>query len=253
MERLFLFLDRHVVKMVYGIAVFGVAGIIASTFFIENPLERNIKRVVMLVRPSNHHSGGTGFNIKTPSGKIFTVTNAHICGIAENGVLHVVRPDGRYSVARVVEVSSKTDLCLVEATKDDGARLADKMIMMEDITVIGHPHLLPLTITFGKALSKYKVTLMIGENVNPEDCVGPGMHLIDMTGSIADLIFGVKNVCTRDFNSIYTNAKILPGNSGSPVFNAAGRVVGVVFAGDADGSAGFFIPLEDLYEFVSVY
>ena len=49
--------------------------------------------VVMLLSPKSP-SGGTGFELRTADGHEFTVTNDHVCELAQEGVLYATSEEG---------------------------------------------------------------------------------------------------------------------------------------------------------------
>ncbi len=61
------------------------------------------------------------------------------------------------------------------------------------------------------------------------------------------------SICLRQLKSILTTLGIYPGNSGSPVVNKYGNLVGVVFAGNNQTNYGYVIPLKQVREFLSIY
>jgi S1-C subfamily serine protease len=71
-------------------------------------------QVVMLTN-EEQTSGGTGFAIQTPSGDVLTLTNAHVCGLANaQGVVYAKTADRRPIPLRVLEKYNKADLCLLD-------------------------------------------------------------------------------------------------------------------------------------------
>jgi len=160
--------------------------------------------------------GGTGFEVIAPSGKIYTLTNRHVCeALANNAVV-----DHRLVPLRIIDISNKTDLCLLEPLTGREALTVSQTPIMphEDIFVWGYGHLQPLTRSLGEYVGPYSDTVLYVEHPD------------------------------------YCTAHILPGNSGSPVLNSEGDVIGVVFASGAiiDNRA-LCVPLKDIQEFLSVY
>jgi serine protease Do len=161
--------------------------------------------------------GGTGFVVQAPSGKSFILTNRHVC---EADVLAVAEERLGYSfLVEVVEISEKSDLCLIKAGPlSRGLALAEKMPeQMDPIHIVGYGLLMGKTYTNGHYVGR----------------IGSGL--------------GVRNPA-------YATASILPGNSGSPVFNEEGLVVGVAFASHPDlDNRVVMVPLEDIKEFLGKY
>lgn len=100
--------------------------------------------------------------------------------------------------------------------------------------------------------------LIVGQEV-----VAIGNPLGQLGGSVTNGIISALNrnitIDSRTMNLMQTNAAINPGNSGGGLFDASGRLIGIVVAKYADSEIeglGFVIPiddamaiLEDLYEF----
>ena len=68
--------------------------------------------VVKLTRTPMQFSGGTGFQIKAPSGKQYILTNAHICQIADS--LYAKTQSGKISVVDVIKIYPHHDLCIMK-------------------------------------------------------------------------------------------------------------------------------------------
>jgi serine protease Do len=158
------------------------------------------------------NGGGTGFGIVSPTtGKHYILTNKHVCEVATE----VRSEEGPAYVAQKIVVAEYTDLCLLEAGYLTSAlELASSYPEAHDpIHILGYGYLLGNTLTEG--------------------------HYV---GRIYDSILGV-------MFPAYATAPILPGNSGSPVINDSGEVVGVVYASGAEiDYRALIVPLEDIYQ-----
>ena len=166
------------------------------------------------------NSGGTGFEVVAPSGKIYTLTNRHIC--MSNDVYAEV--GDRHIPLHIIEISADTDLCLLEPLVETPALKVSNIYPVngDHIDVYGYGMLMPLTHTSGEWVGKTPVFLAF--------------------------IFNLRNVPE------YTTVSILPGNSGSPVLDESGDVVGVVFAtGEAINFRALIISLDDVKNFLKPY
>lgn len=210
---------------------------------------------VKIMRPSNHNSGGTGFPVKSPSGATYTLTNAHVCGVAEKGIVHASIADSdRFYSLRVIDVSTVTDLCLVEAMPGfTGLELADSLNIGDDVMAIGHPALLPTSLSRGRVTAFETVEILYAVNIKQDDCEAKGYIFKDMEGTVLEALFGVKSMCFGKIFAAATNVTVFGGNSGSPVVNFWGNVVGVVFAGNNSTNFGYLIPVEDVITFLEIY
>ncbi len=168
------------------------------------------------------YHGGTGFEVEDSSGHRFIVTNKHVCGIFTGGVAQLQTEEGKVYFRHILKVSDIFDLCLIDSIDEVPAlHLGKKISLLDKIFIVGHPFLHPLKVTSGNVIRSLVIT-------TTEDG-------ITSTGSFA---------------SLETNAEAHPGNSGSPVVNPKGEVVGVLFAGTADGETSFVVPLDDLKDFL---
>ncbi len=147
------------------------------------------------------------------------VTNAHVVKHARS--ITVETHDGRTFPGKTVAVDADRDLALVEV-ESNGFRWAPARIGSEhpplvgsEVYVIGHPVGLGWTMTRG-IVSRYHET--------------------------------------GDSSMIQTDAAISPGNSGGPLLDREGHVIGVVtsvFVGGEVENVAFAIPASALLEFLS--
>jgi serine protease Do len=153
-------------------------------------------------------SSGSGFLID-PGGLI--VTNAHV--VEDADWVQVRLADGRRFQGKVVGQDGRVDLALV---KIDGADKlptlplgdSNRVRVGELVMVLGHPYGLEESVSFG----------IVSRKGRPLDVAAPG------------------------FDYLQTDASVNPGNSGGPLVNMAGQVVGVNTMAFRNGSIGFAIP-----------
>lgn len=241
------------------LAIFGAAG----ALFLDAPqLQQSYfnyrvnRNVLKLVKPTNHNTGGTGFVVKAPSGSVYTMTNAHVCELHDNGYMHAISPGkvNRYYSLKIKAVSKDTDLCLLEpAPGFSGISRADSSYIGERVRAVGHPALLPLSDSSGVLSNFEDVEILYKTNISEADCTGPGFRYISTIGSMLDAIFGVQSLCFRTIAAASTNAITFPGSSGSPVVNVFGNLVGVVFAGHRMTNYGYIIPISEVNKFLEIY
>jgi len=67
--------------------------------------------------------------------------------------------------------------------------------------------------------------------------------------SIACIIFGGMPV-VKSYESVLVTATIMPGSSGSGVYNSSGELAGVVFAGSKDFGYAWTVPYEQVLNFL---
>ena len=173
------------------------------------------KAIFIITPPGNDHTGATGFQIKTPKGPRI-ITNAHVCRELEWGVGEIHAFDGTSFASKIIRKSDSSDLCMLEGHEGyPSLKLGSSLRNFDRIQVLGHPRLGSLTPSEGVILTREYAK-----------------------------ISGI------EFDAQFTNAIIYMGNSGSPVFNFWGRVVGVMFGEDQYTHYGAFIPFDHLESFL---
>ncbi len=165
-------------------------------------------------------SSGSGF-ILTSDGYI--VTNYHV--VEKAATLTVTTYDGTNYTAKLRGYDPTNDLAVL---KIDAARLepvtmgsSDDLIVGDQVAVIGNP------------LGDLNATLTVGY-VSAKD------RVVSTDGS--------------QINMLQTDAAVNPGNSGGPIFNMRGEVVGIITAkysgllpsGATIEGIGFAIPVDDV-------
>ena len=158
--------------------------------------------------PDDRTSTGSGFIIRQDG---YLVTNAHVVSDAER--IQVKLADNRRFEGRLIGQDDRVDLALVkiEATGLPVAELgnSNSLRVGEFVLALGHPFGLEQTVSFG----------IVSRKGAPIQVAAPG------------------------FEFIQTDAAVNPGNSGGPLVNMAGEVVGVNSMAAVNGSIGFAIPV----------
>lgn len=154
-------------------------------------------------------SMGSGFLVH-PDG--YLVTNAHVVeGVRE---VQVRLASGRRLKGTVIGRDRRVDLALVKVDAPEKLPVlplgdSDRLRVGEFVLALGHPFGLEQTVSFG----------IVSRKGAPLVAAAPG------------------------FDYIQTDAAVNPGNSGGPLVNMAGQVVGVNSMAARNGSIGFAIPV----------
>ncbi len=170
--------------------------------------------------------GGTGFGITAESGKKFILTNKHVCGLPTPGANHTVnvQQGNTFFKRSIVALDRDHDLCLVEPVSDeiDTIIVGEEPEVGDSVTIIGHPLLTTLQISRG-IYNGYTPLMEF-----------PFLDQIDLP-----ILVPVG----------WTNAASYPGNSGSPVVDNFGFLIGILFAGMGD-HVNMIIPLHSIKTFL---
>lgn len=193
----------------------------------------------------SEQGGGSGFAVTAASGQEFIATNKHVCDAAEKGWVKIVSDSGLEAWKRVVYIDKKHDICLVEGDK----RLSPLELAYGDRSpgeihyIVGHPGLRPLTIQAGEFVGFYTVQVLDESPKTKDQCHGK----VQVLSPMEQFMYGQEWVCVRSYRSYSSSAVAYGGNSGSPVVNKYGNVIGILFAGPRDQEhVSFIVPSYEL-------
>jgi serine protease Do len=152
---------------------------------------------------------GSGFIIH-PSG--YVVTNAHV--VERSATVQVRMASGRRLAGTVVGRDRRMDLALVKVDAPGPLPVlplgdSERLAVGELVLALGHPFGLEQTVSLG----------IVSRKGAPLQAAAPG------------------------FDFIQTDAAVNPGNSGGPLVDMGGQVVGVNSMAARNGSIGFAIPV----------
>jgi S1-C subfamily serine protease len=193
--------------------------------------ETHAKANVFRIRIAGR-GGGTGFLINDKAYGTVVLTNKHICDMDQDvpGTMFILDQNNRMYFSTVRRKATLTDLCIIEPPQEflakyGGLTLAEKGTEAQEnetLFVYGHPNLRPLTASSGAFVNYSWI---------PADWMQPTLMIPALFVGRADIV-------------------IQPGNSGSPVLNSDGEVVGIVFAHEGEKFIALFIPLENIRSFL---
>ncbi|MEX0592374.1 MAG: serine protease [Nitriliruptoraceae bacterium] len=178
---------------------------------------RRAQEVTVRIRTLGCRQLGVGSGFVLPGGIV--VTNRHV--VDQPRSVTVNTWDGRSLEADISGVAVDSDLAILQLADDAGLPVAQlrttSIEVGEAIVVVGYPGGGPATVTTGKVVG-----------------------LVD--GEVLGEAAGVLRI----------DAEIRQGNSGGPVLDQDGLVIGVVFAIETDSGMGLAVPVATLMERLDV-
>jgi len=189
------------------------------------------KRATALVEIDGGHAYGTAFCIDAADG--YFVTNAHVANALGNKklvslILHSGETDQKKVQAVIVRADTDLDLALLHVNNAQQLTAlslgsTEDLIETAPVTAFGYP--------FGKDLS-------FAKDEYPTLTVSTG-HITSLRKIKGELA------------AIQIDAQLNPGNSGGPVLNDNGKVVGIVVSGINGTGIDFAIPISHLTHFLN--
>lgn len=189
------------------------------------------------------NSGGTGVVLTSNATESTVLTNKHVCAVVEYGGL--VSTDNHRATVTSYRESEVHDICLitVNTNLEANTELATNSPDLYTAAIaVGHPQLLNTIVTRGHFSGKEVFDIMIGMRACTEEDQKNGF------GMLCAILGGFPIIKTYQAQVI--SATIQPGSSGSAVFNDAGKIAGLVFAGSDPLCYGHIVPLEYLQNFI---
>lgn len=242
------FIQNYSSKLI-GLLMFGTVVSLGMHFFSSDSKDRptqtrDFAKTSVMIVDAEMRSGGTGVVLRSTDTYSEILTNKHVCRLVEAGGL-VIQNGNRYLVDSIKKYS-KHDLCLVKIYQSLGINTEVSKTPprdFEDAFISGHPALLPHVLTKGNFSGRQIIQLLVGiKKCTVQEENGP-------YGMYCTLMGGIPIV--QSFASQLVTGTILPGSSGSGVFNSKGEISGLVFAGRGDGLGyAFIVPHEFVVDFI---
>ena len=199
----------------------GISNIYDATVYIENYKDKKV------------HVTGTGFVYKKDSGKAYILTNYHV--VANNSSLKVVLSDDKSLDATFVGGDEYLDIAVISVSSSSVKQVAKigsstKAILGDTVFTVGSP-----------VGDEYRGTVTRGILSGKDRLV-----TVSVSGGADDYVMRL----------LQTDAAMNPGNSGGPLCNASGEVIGMnslkLVKNEVEGM-GFAIPIEDIMSHVKAF
>ncbi|WP_042398143.1 S1C family serine protease [Streptacidiphilus carbonis] len=190
--------------------------------------------VQITVTSGNSEDIGTGI-ILTSTGQI--LTNYHVVSSAagnSSATIKITFSDGRTTSASIVGTDAGLDVAVIKAENVSGLKAASlgnsgSVAIGDSVVAIGNPDGLTGTVTSGivSALNR-KVTVDVSESTTQGN---GGFGFPSWSGQDQSGNGGSSNSSsgsqTATYSAIQTDASLNPGNSGGPLLNSSGEVIGI--------------------------
>ncbi|MDN5796743.1 MAG: MarP family serine protease [Intrasporangium sp.] len=167
-------------------------------------------------------------------------TDSAQCGAAQEGTGWVMQPDTVVTNAHVVAGAERT-----QVESPNGDRYAAEIVVLDpdrDLAVLRVPGLPAPALPLGEPLERGADAVVAGYPLDGPFSAVPARVRSVLEAQGRD-IYGQRTV-VREIYSLYTTVQ--PGNSGGPLLDGSGRVVGVVFAKSLeDANTGYALTLAE--------
>ncbi|GLW70455.1 hypothetical protein Kpho02_27540 [Kitasatospora phosalacinea] len=226
--------------------------------------------VQITVETGSGTATGTGV-VLTEDGRI--LTNYHVVSgaVSGGGRTTVTFQDGSTATATVTGTDKSLDVAVITASGVSGRTTAvlgnsDDVAVGDPVVAIGNPEGLTGTVTSGIVSAKdRKVSVQVDEGTTSNNGGFGFPNLPGQRGSSGSSgSSSADSADTATYQALQTDAALNPGNSGGPLINAAGQVIGLNSAmysasgssstGSSDAGSvglGFAIPINSVKQVLS--
>ncbi|WP_125702387.1 S1C family serine protease [Lacticaseibacillus daqingensis] len=183
------------------------------------------------------YSEGSGVIYQKKDGKAYIVTNNHV--VADSDALEVIMSDGTKVIAKLVGTDAETDLAVLSI---DGSK----------VTTVA---------SFGDSskIAAGQTVMAIGSPLGSQYATSVTQGIISATSRTVDVTDETTGQTTGQATVIQTDAAINSGNSGGPLINLAGQVIGInsmKLSGTSNSEAtiegmGFAIPSDEVVSIIN--
>lgn len=189
---------------------------------------------------------GTGAVVERGDGYSVILTNNHVCrALFGQDTRPFTVLDSRQEELTLVKKLYKTDLCMLTTRslnkfRREGFKLSLVTPGYGDwLLVVGHPNNQPQTPSEGYYVAE----------VDTDMADAPVAGVCEDGAPITDSSMGP--VCGHEMHLAQVTNLVYPGNSGSPIMDVAGHLVGIVNSTNSFTYHGNFIPADDVEDFLT--
>lgn len=187
---------------------------------VEQVIFTNADTKVFKVQIFGDEGFSTAFKLDYKKGYI--VTASHVCEYSKNGLIDV-HLDGWVRPSEILSMDKEHDVCLIDSPDNiKGFSHSFKLKKLNDVFSIGFNAYGNKNFTSGKAIENTTVIVsrfLINKLDDFDTC-------LDLDGFPRNTRYGA--VCMTPITGFTTTFNSLPGNSGSPIINNLGQVLGIV-------------------------
>ena len=238
---------HHVVTASILVALIAVGTLLTSvltTKTIKPKTGAEYSLTSVMITRYDGRSGGSGVILSSSKNSSKILTNAHVCEVVAKG--GIVRSDTARGIVKSYKVSEVHDLCLITTNnnfKVNTVVAQETPELYQDAAVVGHPALMPTIVTKGVFSQKELITVVVGSRPCTDE------EKADSRTNVICFFMGAMPL-VRTFEAQVVSSTIMPGSSGSPVFNMNGEISGLVFAGSGNFGYAYVVPFEYISNFL---
>jgi hypothetical protein len=225
-------------------ASLGLAAIATSAILLT-PKSNDIVQSAVKITNLAGNSGGSGVVIQSSDVESTVLSNAHVCQVVVNGG-QVWGHNGSF-IVKSYKLSNLHDLCLIKVNGNLKASTTvatrSPVSYYEKATISGHPQLLPNVVTSGHFSGQMVVSVLTGIR----ECTDQDMSSPE--GALICFFFQGMPVI-KNYQSTLVTATIMPGSSGSGVYNEDNELTGLAFAGSGELGYAWTVPHSYLVQFL---
>lgn len=224
------------------IGVVAVAAVAYSGLTLISGKNDTTRSSVMITNVAGN-SGGTGVIYASSDTSSLVLTNRHVCEVARKGGF--VRSQNGNFLVKSIRPSETHDICMVKVVGNLGTstKIASRppRSFYEFATISGHPSLLPNVVTSGHFSGRQSIEVLTGFRRCTNDELSKDPFTCLLLGGYP---------IVRRYDSVLVTATIMPGSSGSGVYNSDNELSGLAFAGNRGIGYAWTVPYEYLHYFL---